>query len=209
MLRIALTGNAAAGKSTVARLLESWGILVVDADRIVHELQAPGTPLLARIAARFGPQILDPSGGLDRARLRSLVLADPEARRELEALVHPAVERRRVALESEARARGVGVIVHDIPLLFEVMDPGAFDAVILVDAPEALRLARLRERGLEEGEARALLAAQRPPAEKRAWRGGPGSRPAYVVENDGTAATLEQRLRQVWARVIGPEAAPS
>lgn len=209
MLRIALTGNAAAGKSTVARMLESWGILVVDADRIVHELQAPGTPLLARIAARFGPRILDPSGALDRARLRSLVLADPEARRELEALVHPAVERRRVALESEARARGVGVIVHDIPLLFEVMDPGAFDAVILVDAPEALRLARLRERGLEEGEARALLAAQRPPAEKRAWRGGPGGRPAYVVENDGTAATLEQRLRHVWARVIGPEAAPS
>lgn len=202
MLRIALTGNAAAGKSTVARLLQSWGVTVIDADQIVHELQAPGTPLLARIVRRFGPAVLTPSGALDRARLRSLILAEPGARRELEALVHPAVERRRLALESEAGERGVAVVVHDIPLLFEAMDPGAFDAVILVDAPEPVRRARLLDRGLAEQEADDLLAAQLPPAQKRAWRGGPRDQPAYVIENAGGRAELEERLREVWRVVL-------
>lgn len=201
MLRIALTGNAAAGKSTVARLLQSWGVTVIDADRIVHELQAPGTPLLARIAQRFGPAVLTPSGALDRARLRSLILAEPAARRDLEALVHPAVEQRRLALESEAGERGIAVVVHDIPLLFEAMDPGAFDAVVLVDAPEPLRRARLRERGLNDQEAGDLLAAQLPPSHKRAWRGGPRDRPAYVIENAGSLAELEERLQEVWRAV--------
>ncbi len=201
MIRIALTGNAAAGKSTVARLLESWGVTVVDADRIVHELQAPGTPLLARIVQRFGPSVLSPSGALDRARLRALVLADAGARGDLEALVHPAVERQSLGLEAEARQRGAEVIVHDIPLLFEAMDPGAFDAVILVDAPEPVRLARLRERGLGREEAQALLATQRPSSFKRAWRGGPRDRPAYLIENAGSMAALEERLREVWREI--------
>lgn len=202
MLRIALTGNAAAGKSTVARLLESWGVTVIDADRIVHELQSPGTPLLARIAQRFGPAVVMPSGALDRARLRSLVLADSTARRDLETMVHPEVERRRLALESEARQRGVDVIVHDLPLLFEAMDPGAFDAVILVEAPESVRLARLRDRGLGDQEARDLLAAQEPSSRKRAWRGGPRQRPAYLIENSGGLPALEARLREVWREVV-------
>jgi dephospho-CoA kinase len=202
MLRIALTGNAAAGKSTVARLLQSWGVTVIDADRIVHELQAPGTPLLARIAQRFGPAILTRTGALDRARLRSLILAEPAARRDLEAMVHPAVERRRLALESEAGARGAAVVVHDIPLLFEAMDPGAFDAVILVDAPEPVRRARLLDRGLNAQEADDLLAAQLPSPHKRAWRGGPRDRPAYVIENAGSMAALEERLREVWRAVL-------
>jgi len=204
MLRIALTGNAAAGKSTVARLLAGWGVTVIDADRIVHELQAAGTPLLGRIAGRFGPEVLTASGELDRARLRSAVLADPAARRDLEALVHPEVEARRLALEDQARQAGAAVVVHDIPLLFEAMDPGAFDAVILVDAPEALRRARLVERGLSHREAGDLLAAQQPVAGKRAWRGGPRNRAAYVIENAGTLAALEARLRQVWGELTGP-----
>lgn len=202
-LRVALTGNAAAGKSTVARLLRLWHVPVIDADRIVHELQAPGTPLLAAIARRFGPAVLTAGGALDRERLRSLVLEDPDARRDLEALVHPAVEQRRLALEREAADRGASVVVHEIPLLFEAMDPGAFDAVILVDAPDELRLARLRERGLSDRDARALMAAQRPAAEKRAWRGGPGGRRPYVIENAGDLAGLEQRLQEVWSALTG------
>ncbi len=204
MLRIALTGNAAAGKSTVARLLAGWGVTVIDADRIVHELQAAGTPLLGRIARRFGPEVLTASGELDRARLRSAVLADPAARRDLEALVHPEVEARRLALEEEAHRAGAAVVVHDIPLLFEAMDPGVFDAVILVDAPEAVRRARLVERGLSQREAGDLLAAQQPVAGKRAWRGGPRNRAAYVIENAGTLAALEARLREVWGELTGP-----
>lgn len=201
MIRIALTGNAAAGKSTVARLLEAWGVPLIDADRIVHQLQAPGTPLLARIAQRFGPEILMPGGELNRSRLRSLILKDPQARSDLEALVHPAVEQRRGVLEEQARRQGARLVVHDIPLLFEALDPAAFDAVILVDAPEPTRLARLRERGLSDAEARDLMAAQLPATVKRSWKGGPGHRPVFLIENDGNEAVLEERARRVWGEV--------
>ncbi len=201
MIRIALTGNAAAGKSTVARLLESWGVPLIDADRIVHQLQAPGTPLLSQIVRRYGPEVLTPAGELNRGRLRALVLRDSQARKDLEAMVHPAVEQRRAALEAQARRDGARLVVHDIPLLFEALDPAAFDAVILVDAPEPIRLARLRARGLSEGEARDLMAAQLPSAVKRSWQGGPGDRPAFLIENDGSETVLEERARRVWGEI--------
>jgi len=202
MRRIALTGNAAAGKSTVAELLRSWGVPVIDADRIVHELQAPGAPLLRQLADRFGPGILTPEGALDRARLRAVVLADSGERRALEALVHPAVQARREELERKLADQGATAVVHDIPLLFEALDPGAFDAVLLVDAPEAVRRARLKERGLSPAEVEQLLAAQLAPATKRAWRGGPRGRPAVLIENDGDLATLEARTRAAWMEVL-------
>ncbi len=203
MRRIALTGNAAAGKSTVAALLRGWGVTVIDADAIVHELQAPGAPLLRAIATRFGQGVLRPDGSLDRGRLRALVLGEPARRLALEALVHPAVAERREQLEAEAAAKGIATVVHDIPLLFEAMDPGAFDAVLLVDAPEALRRRRLAERGLAPHEVEQLLAAQRPPAEKRRWRGGPRDAPALLIENDGDLATLEARTRAAWEAALG------
>ncbi len=203
MRRIALTGNAAAGKSTVAAFLRGWGVTVIDADAIVRELQAPGAPLLRAIVRRFGQGVLRPDGTLDRPRLRALVLGEPAKRLALEALVHPAVAERREQLEAEAEARGIGTVVHDIPLLFEAMDPGAFDAVLLVDAPEPLRRARLAERGLAPHEVEQLLAAQRPPAEKRAWRGGPREAPALLIENDADLATLEARSRAAWEAALG------
>ncbi len=198
MFHVALTGNIAAGKSTVAGLLAGWGATVIDADQLAREAQAPGTPTLAAIAAAFGPEVLTPAGALDRPRLRALVLADPARRRVLEGIVHPAVAARREALVQEARARGVGLVVSDIPLLFEALDPAAFDAVILVDAPEAVRLARLADRpGLSAAEARALVAAQLPAARKREWR-GPRGEGVLLIENDGDRATLEARTRAVW-----------
>ena len=203
MRRIALTGNAAAGKSTVAAFLRGWGVTVIDADAIVRELQAPGAPLLRAIVRRFGQGVLRPDGTLDRPRLRALVLGEPAKRLALEALVHPAVAERREQLEAEAEARGIGTVVHDIPLLFEAMDPGAFDAVLLVDAPEPLRRARLAERGLAPHEVEQLLAAQRPPEEKRAWRGGPRDQPALLIENDADLATLEARSRAAWEAALG------
>ncbi|MBK7783973.1 MAG: dephospho-CoA kinase [Gemmatimonadetes bacterium] len=198
MVHVALTGNIAAGKSSVAALLAGWGATVIDADQLARAAQAPGTPTLAAIAAAFGPEILGADGALDRARLRAIVLADPAQRRLLEGIVHPAVAARREALVREAAARGDRLVVSDIPLLFEALDPAAFDAVILVDAPEAVRLARLAARpGLSAAEARALVAAQVPAERKRAWR-GPRGEGVLLIENDGDRATLASRTRAVW-----------
>lgn len=192
MLHVGLTGNVASGKSTVARHFRDWGATLIDADAIVRELQAPGTPLVAAIAREFGEGLLNAAGVLDRARLRQLVMADPARREALNRLVHPAVEARRLALLSDAAGRGDRIVVSDIPLLFEVMDPLRFDAVVLVDAPEAVRQERLqRHRGLAEAEARALIAAQLPAEVKR-----PHS--DFIIENDADLATLETRARAVW-----------
>jgi dephospho-CoA kinase len=206
VLTIALTGNIAAGKSRVAELFRRWGAVVADADELVREVQRPGTAEFAAIVARFGPQVVAPDGELDRGRLRGLVFDDAAARRALEAIVHPAVQRLRLALVETARARGERLMVCDIPLLFETMDPAAFDAVVLVDAPAHLRLARLvTERGLTRAEAARMMAAQMPAEAKRAWRGGPGGRGALIIENDADLATLERRGRAVWEELMATE----
>ena len=141
MLSVALTGNIASGKSTVAALFERWGATLIDADRLVREAQAPGSPVLRAIAERFGTEFLDAGGGLRRDALRRRVMGDAAALADLNRLVHPEVLRRRAALEAEARARGDRIVVSDIPLLFEAADPSLFDAIVLVDAPEPLRQA--------------------------------------------------------------------
>ena len=196
MLRVALTGNIAAGKSAVAELFRRWGATVLDADAIVRELQEPGTAVLRRIAERFGRGILRPDGSLDRPALRRIVMADAGARGELERIVHPAVHARRAELEAEAEARGDRIVVSDIPLLFGSGDPRGFDAVVLVDAPEPVRLRRLMEhRGLSEAEAREMIRAQLPAAAKRA-----GSH--FVIENDGDLAALERAASPVWRALV-------
>lgn len=192
MLSVALTGNIASGKSIVAEFFRHWGATVIDADALVRELQAKGSPLLARIAARFGPAMIRADGELDRAALRSVVFADPSALSDLNALVHPEVERRRAELVEEARRRGDAIVVSDIPLLFEVGHPEAFDAVVLVDAPEALRLERLVAfRGLDPKTARGMISAQDPSGPKRA-------RSHHVIDNDGDLETLERASSAVW-----------
>jgi len=199
---VALTGNIAAGKTQVAELFRRWGATVVEADRLVRQVQARGTPVFQAIVARFGAGMVGPDGELDRARLGRLVFEDAAARKDLEAIVHPAIEGLRDQLVLEARQRGDRVTVCDIPLLFESMNPEDFDAVVLVDAPPAVRLERLiRHRGMPEAEARRVMAAQLPAEAKRAWR-GPGGRGPYVIENDGDVAELERRARAVWERLI-------
>ncbi|MGE5091811.1 MAG: dephospho-CoA kinase [Bacillota bacterium] len=195
MRHIGLTGNVAAGKSAVAALFRRWGATVVDADEIVHQLQQRGTPVLAAITGRFGTAVLRPDGSLDRARLRALVFADEGARRDLEAIVHPAVQARRAELLAEAGDRGDPVVVSDIPLLFETMDPAQFDAVVLVDAPAAVRRERLMaQRGFSAEDADRLIAAQVPATLKRA-------RSSFVIDNDGDEAALERRARKVWEAI--------
>jgi dephospho-CoA kinase len=197
MLHVALTGNVASGKSTVAELFREWGATIIDADRLVREAQQPGSDTLARIAERFGPGVLTDTGELDRDAVRDLVFTDAAARRDLEAIVHPAVWRRRDALLEEARARGDRVVVSDIPLLFEVADAGRFpleslDAIVLVDAPADVRRARLVElRGIEPAEADRMIAAQLPSERKR-------NRATWVIDNDADLATLVRRARHVW-----------
>ena len=118
MMRIGLTGNIAAGKSTVARVWQALGAVVIDADALARDAVAPGTPALQQIVAEWGPEILDPSGALDRAALRRIVFTDAEARARLERIVHPAVAALREGAYREAGQRGDPLVVADIPLFF-------------------------------------------------------------------------------------------
>jgi dephospho-CoA kinase len=192
MLVVGLTGNIGSGKSTVARLLGVRGIPVIDSDLLAREVTAPESAALAAIVARWGPGVRTAEGALDRAALRRIVFANADERAALDAIVHPAVENRRSALLAEARARGDRVQVCDIPLLFEAKLTGRVDVIVLVDAPPELRLARLvRDRGLGSDEARAMIAAQLPAADKR-------KRSDYVIDNDGTLDVLRARLDETW-----------
>lgn len=192
MLKVGLTGNIAAGKSTVARVWESLGATIIDADRLAREAVEPGTPALREIAAEWGPGVLDASGRLDRAALRRIVFTDPEARARLERIVHPAVGALREREYRRATERGEPLIVADIPLLFEVGLADEFDTIVLVDAPESVREQRLvSDRGLSQEDARQMIAAQMPSEQKR-------SDAEYVIDNVGTPAELERRAADVW-----------
>src|SRR5438093_1728031 len=189
MLNVALTGNIAAGKSSVVELFRGWGATVIDADELARQAQAPGGEVLAAIVRRFGADVLAPDGALDRAALRAKVMGDQAALDALNQIVHPAVRRRRDELLREARARGDVLVVNDIPLLFEVLDPAQFDAIVLVDAATTVRRTRLRAlRGLGSEEVDRMIAAQMPAERKRA-------RSQFVLENDGSLADLEQKAR--------------
>jgi dephospho-CoA kinase len=196
MLNVALTGNIAAGKSSVAELFRRWGATVLDADAIVREVQAPGTPVMRRIAERFGDGVVRPDGSLDRPALRRIVMADAGSREALERIVHPAVHARRAVLAAEAEARGDRIVVSDIPLLFESGDPEVFDAVVLVDAPAPVRLRRLmQDRGLSEAEAQAMVGAQMPAPAKR-------PRSHFIIDNGGDLAALERAASEVWRTLV-------
>jgi len=192
MLNVALTGNVAAGKSTVTEFFRRWGATIIDADELVREVQAPGSPVLGAIVRRFGAAVLLPDGSLDRGALRNRVMGDAASRKALESLVHPAVQRRREALVDAAWKRGDKIVINAIPLLFETLDPAQFDVVVFVDAPQAVRRTRLRAlRGLAEEEADQLLAAQQPADRKR-------KRSDYVIDNTGSFDELESQARAVY-----------
>jgi dephospho-CoA kinase len=159
MLRVGLTGGIASGKTTVSDALEERGAVVIDADVLAREVVEPGTPGLAAVVERFGPGLLADDGQLDRAALGRLVFADPVARRDLEAIVHPAVRARAAALEAAAAADAV--VVHVIPLLVETGQSDDFDVLVVVDVEPEQQLERLRERsGLDDEAAMARIAAQ-------------------------------------------------
>ena len=196
---IGLTGGIGTGKSAVSRLLRNKGVTVIDADEATRAVQASGSEGLRRLVGEFGPSILAPDGGLDRARLAAIAFADPEARQRLNAIVHPMVREWMADRQIEAEARGEAYVVLDIPLLFESRGATGLDDVILVYAPEELALRRLVEqRGMPEEEARARIAAQMPIEDKR-----PLAR--HVIENTGTLKELRDRTDRVWAEVVGSD----
>ena len=195
-LHVGLTGNIASGKSSVAALLTKLGATVIDADVLARKAVEPGTRALEEIRERFGERVINSEGTLDRAALRRIVFQDPVARDALNQIVHPAVRALRDGELAIARARGDRIIVSDIPLLFETGLEHSVDAVIFVDAPDEVRLKRLTEnRALPEADARAMMSAGWPAAEKRA-------RSQFVVNNDGSVDELTNRVSDLWAALL-------
>ena len=193
-VRVGLTGGVASGKSTVSAMLRDLGAVVIDADLLAREVVAPGTDGLAEIVAAFGEQILTPGGELDRPALGAIVFADEEARRKLEAIIHPRVRERGAQLEAEAGPDAV--VVHDIPLLAETGQASTFDAVVVVDVPvetQVERMVTLRGMGREEAEAR--IAAQASREQRREVA-------TYLVENTGTLEDLRDRVTEVFESLV-------
>jgi dephospho-CoA kinase len=193
MIRIGLTGNIASGKSEVARMLADRGATIIDADELAREAVEPETQALKDIIKRWGKDVLNQDGGLDRAALRQIVFADQNELDALNRIVHPGVTRLRDREIARAKERGDPIVVCVIPLLFERNIVEEFDAIILVDAPRPLRLERLvTTRGLEETEAMNMIAAQMPAELKRA-------RADFVIENDGSLDKLERDVDALWS----------
>lgn len=193
MFRVGLTGGIASGKSTVARLFAALGIPVIDTDELAREVVAPGTELLARIAERFGGELIGPDGALDRRALRRIVFADSGARADLEAMTHPAI-RRAVELRSAAAGGPYQMLV--IPLLVERGRGYALDRVLVVDSDEALQLARVQARdGATLAQARAILAAQSSRAARVAAADD-------VITNDGDIQALRVQVESLHRRYL-------
>jgi dephospho-CoA kinase len=193
VLRVGLTGGIGAGKSEVSRRLAAHGAVVIDADAIAREVVAPGTPGLARVVAAFGPEVLHADGSLDRARLGSIVFADPALRERLNAIVHPLVGERMRALE--AAAGPDAIVVHDVPLIAENGLAASYDVVVVVDAPPRVQLDRLvRQRGLSREQATARMAAQASREQRLAIAG-------LVVDNSGSLAELDRQVGELWSEL--------
>lgn len=192
---VALTGGIASGKSTIAKLLAERGAVVVDADAIVREVQAPGSAVLAAIAREFG-EVLQADGALDRAALGARVFGNPDRLAALNALVHPAVRAESERRFAEAFASDPGaVVVYDVPLLAEARGGDAWDLVVVAHAPEDVRVRRLVEtRGLSEDDARARIGSQASDAERLALAD-------VVIDTSTTLDETRRQLDEFWQRV--------
>lgn len=196
---IALTGGIASGKSTIARRLAERGAIVVDADQIVRDVQAPGTPVLTAIAEAFGPTVIDDEGALDRAALGAKVFGDQELLSQLNAIVHPAVRaesQRR--FDAATAADPDAVVVYDVPLLVEARVDDPWDLIVVAHAPAEVRRRRLVElRGMTEEAAQARIDAQVPDDQRL----------SIADEVVDTAGALEETITQtdaLWERMRHP-----
>jgi dephospho-CoA kinase len=195
MRLIALTGNIASGKSTVAAMLAERGATIIDADVLARDAVRAGSPALAKITDRWGDGVLGKDRSLDRDALREIVFYDQTELDALNDIVHPEVMRLRDAEVEAAKERGDNVVVCVIPLLFERHLADDFNTIVLVDAPRSMRLERIvRDRGLDEAEAMKMIAAQMPADLKRA-------RANYVIENDDSIDTLREQVDRLWEKL--------
>ena len=197
MLRVGLTGGIASGKSTVADELARRGAVIIDADELAREVVEPGTPGLAAIVRRFGEGV-QRDGRLDRAALATIVFADPQARRDLEQIIHPEVRRR--AAEREAALPHTAVVVHVIPLLVETGQQSDFDLCVVVDVDPQTQLARLMARGpMSREEAESRIAAQ-------ATRDQRLAAADVVINNVGAITDLTKQMDDLWSDLISVHA---
>ena len=190
-----LTGGIGSGKSTVSSLLAERGAVIVDADQVVRDVQQPGSPVLAKMAERFGPQVIAADGSLDRAAVAAVVFSDPDALKDLNKIVHPAVGlemNRRVMAERDTDR----VVVMDIPLLTENAREG-LQAVIVVDVDPEVQVVRLVQgRGFDETDARARIAKQATREQRLATA-------THVVDNSGTLDDLVPQVDRLYAALTG------
>lgn len=192
MLKIALTGGIATGKSHVLDRFRRLGAPCLDADVLAHGVMAAGTEATQAIAARFGADALQADGAADRKKLGAVVFSDAAARRDLEAIVHPAVYRAIAAgLRAFELIGGSPLAIVDLPLLYETGRAGDFDRVVATVCPPAAQIARLAARGLSQDEARQRLAAQMPAADKAA-------RADFVIRTDGTFEETDRQVEDIW-----------
>ncbi|MEM8995839.1 MAG: dephospho-CoA kinase [Acidobacteriota bacterium] len=196
-LLLGLTGGIASGKSTVARWLGESGFHVVDADRVVAELYRPGGAGARALAERFGDGVLGADGAVDKPAVARLIFSDPEAKREVEALIHPLVRGHFQAMAQRLE----GVVVYEATLLVESSHGENFDLIVSIEAPEERRLAWAVGRGMDEAEARARLEAQGDGAGRRAGAD-------RILDNDGSLEDLRAKVNalvdELRARVAGP-----
>jgi dephospho-CoA kinase len=185
-----LTGGIATGKSLVAKMFRDLGEVVMDADEVAREVVEPGQPALAELSARF-PGVVGPDGRLDRARLAERVFSEPAERAALNAITHPRIHERVLALTTALAATGTPRVIYDAPLLIENHLHEGMDGVVLVVAPMATQLLRLRSRnGLDETQARARIAAQMPIDEKRPHA-------TWIIDNAGSVEATQKQVKVV------------
>lgn len=202
MLRIGLTGGIAAGKSTAAEAFRELGALVIDHDELARRVVEPGSAALADLAREFGDRVVS-NGVLDRQALAEIVFEDDHARSRLNSIIHPYIRSAAQAADRRARAQGVGVIVHDIPLLVETGQGNDFDLVVTVAAPEPLRLARMVEgRGMSHEQASARIASQATDEQRAAAAD-------VVLDGSGSAESLRDQVRGFWAHHVPRDVVPA
>ena len=200
-MQIGLTGGIGSGKSTAAGRFAELGALVIDADALAREVVEPGTEGLAAVVAEFGEQVLDGAGRLDRPALARVVFGDDAARGRLNAILHPRIRAR--AAELIAAAPPGTVVVQDVPLLVETGQSGPYDLVVVVEAPDELRVRRLgRDRGMPAEKVRARMAAQATDEQRRAAAD-------VVLVNDGTPEDLRAKVDALWTERIASAPSPT
>jgi len=191
VLLVGLTGGIGSGKSTVAGLLARRGAVVVDADALAREVVEPGKPAFDAIVERFGAEVVAEDGTLDRSALAAIVFEDEEARKDLEAITHPAIGEE--FTERVTSVPGDAVVVMDVPLLVETKRR-SYDVTVVVEASRETRLARLEQRGVSRSDARARMAHQASDEERRAVAD-------ILIDNSGDEATLRSEVDRVWAEL--------